>query len=174
MCVNSTTAPAKSVPAFACMACSINVMWALLCLLPDFRALLLLQTHHPGWQEVIWDEASVLDLMQQDFPWFLPTYLSYPRLVQRSDVMRYMVLYKYGGVYLDADVSACWELTDEASRQAVDRTHFLLQGHKCMIPMPLWVCRVCCLHSGQVADTSVLNCKHSVAVSVRLTGHLAD
>lgn len=43
--------------------------------------------------------------MQEDFPWFLSTYLSYPRLVQRSDVMRYMVLYKYGGVYLDADVS---------------------------------------------------------------------
>lgn len=66
------------------------------------------QTHHPGWQEVVWDEAAVLDLIQSDFPWFLRTYLSYPRLVQRSDVMRYMVLYKYGGVYLDADVSiAC-------------------------------------------------------------------
>lgn len=64
-----------------------------------------LQTHHPGWQEVIWDEAAVLLLIQQDFPWFLDTYLSYPRLVQRSDVSRYMVLYKYGGVYLDADVS---------------------------------------------------------------------
>lgn len=65
-----------------------------------------LQTHHPGWQEVIWDEAAVLDLIQQDFPWFLTTYLSYPKLVQRSDVVRYMVLYKYGGVYLDADVSS--------------------------------------------------------------------
>jgi mannosyltransferase OCH1-like enzyme len=68
---------------------------------------LFLQTHHPGWQEVIWEEAAVLGLIQQDFPWFLDTYLSYPRLVQRSDVSRYMVLYKYGGVYLDADVSVC-------------------------------------------------------------------
>lgn len=63
------------------------------------------QAHNPGWQEVVWDEAAVLRLIQDDFPWFLPTYLSYPRLVQRSDAMRYMALYKYGGVYLDADVS---------------------------------------------------------------------
>lgn len=54
---------------------------------------------------MLWDEAAVLQLMQDDFPWFLQTYLSYTRRVQRSDVMRYMVLYKYGGVYLDADVS---------------------------------------------------------------------
>lgn len=67
-----------------------------------------LQTQNPGWHEVVWDEAAVLDLIQQDFPWFLPTYLSYPKLVQRSDVMRYLVLYKYGGVYLDADVSTAY------------------------------------------------------------------
>jgi mannosyltransferase OCH1-like enzyme len=74
------------------------------------------QTQNPGWQEVIWDEAAVLKLIQDDFPWFLDTYLSYPRLVQRSDVMRYMVLYKYGGVYLDADVSL---LTASSSSCAV-------------------------------------------------------
>lgn len=64
-----------------------------------------LQIHNPNWQEVIWDAKAVRALIEQDFPWFLPTYLSYPKLVQRSDVTRYMVLYKYGGVYLDADVS---------------------------------------------------------------------
>lgn len=105
--MNSTTVRSSPVCACFCLCLSqYNCDVALLCLLPD-SCVLPLQTHHPGWQEVIWDEAAVLGLMQQDFPWFLPTYLSYPRLVQRSDVMRYMVLYKYGGVYLDADVSAC-------------------------------------------------------------------
>jgi mannosyltransferase OCH1-like enzyme len=47
----------------------------------------------------------VLQLAQEDFPWVLPAYLTYPKLVQRSDIARYMILYKYGGVYLDADVS---------------------------------------------------------------------
>lgn len=68
-----------------------------------------LQTHHPGWQEVVWDEASVLNLIQTDFPWFLSTYRTYPKRVQRSDVSRYMILYKYGGVYLDADVSCSYQ-----------------------------------------------------------------
>lgn len=66
---------------------------------------------------MIWDEAAVLRLIQQDFPWFLDTYLSYPRLVQRSDVSRYMVLYKYGGVYLDADVSGGLHPQSNASRR---------------------------------------------------------
>ena len=53
----------------------------------------------------MWDEAAVLGLITTDYPWFLQAYLSYPKLVQRSDVARYMMLHKHGGVYLDADVS---------------------------------------------------------------------
>lgn len=54
---------------------------------------------------IVWDAAAVLHLAEEDFPWLLPTYLAYPKLVQRSDIARYMILYRYGGVYLDADVS---------------------------------------------------------------------
>jgi mannosyltransferase OCH1-like enzyme len=71
-----------------------------LCCIPT-----LLQTHNRDWQEIVWDAATVLQLAQEDFPWVLPAYLAYPKLVQRSDIARYMILYKYGGVYLDADVS---------------------------------------------------------------------
>jgi hypothetical protein len=63
------------------------------------------QTHNPGWRELVWDEAAVLELVCSHFPWFLPTYLAYAQRVQRSDVARYMVLHTHGGVYLDADVS---------------------------------------------------------------------
>lgn len=63
-----------------------------------------MQIHNPGWDQIIWDEAAVLEMIRQDYPWFLPTFLSYPKLVQRSDVTRYMILHKHGGVYLDADV----------------------------------------------------------------------
>eukprot|EP00879_Flechtneria_rotunda_P025641 GHRR01027270.1.p1 GENE.GHRR01027270.1~~GHRR01027270.1.p1 ORF type:complete len:525 (+),score=215.07 GHRR01027270.1:244-1818(+) len=76
------------------------------------------KTHNPMWQEIIWDEAAVMTLIQEDFPWFLPTFLSYPKLVQRSDVTRYMILYKHGGVYLDADVECYSNL--EASLQNKD------------------------------------------------------
>lgn len=69
------------------------------------QSYLLTQTHNSDWQEVVWDAAAVLQLAQQHFPWMLPVYLAYPKLVQRSDIARYMILYTHGGVYLDADVS---------------------------------------------------------------------
>lgn len=88
-----------------------------------------MQTHNPGWQEVVWDEAAVLQLMQEDFPWFATTYLSYPRLVQCSDVMRYMVLYKYGGVYLDADVSVNGGSTQPPACSSLVQGALGLTGH---------------------------------------------
>src|SRR5690606_15288628 len=39
------------------------------------------------------------------FPWFLETYDSYPYDIQRVDVVRYFLLYKYGGIYSDLDIA---------------------------------------------------------------------
>jgi mannosyltransferase OCH1-like enzyme len=64
-----------------------------------------MQVHNSDWQEIVWDAAAVLQLAAEHFPWMLPVYNAYPKLVQRSDIARYMILYKHGGVYLDADVS---------------------------------------------------------------------
>lgn len=41
---------------------------------------------------------------QEHYPWFLPTYLSYPYNIQRVDVLRYFILHKLGGVYIDLDM----------------------------------------------------------------------
>ncbi len=42
--------------------------------------------------------------MQEHYPWFLPTYLSYPYTIQRVDVLRYFILHHYGGIYIDLDM----------------------------------------------------------------------
>ncbi|KAF8062934.1 hypothetical protein HT031_003773 [Scenedesmus sp. PABB004] len=62
------------------------------------------RTHNPGWAEVVWDEGAVLALLAERYAWALSAYVSYPTLVQRSDLARYAVLHAHGGVYLDADV----------------------------------------------------------------------
>jgi hypothetical protein len=41
-----------------------------------------------------------LQLIADKFPWFVDTYRSYPHNIQRADVLRYFVLYEYGGIYL--------------------------------------------------------------------------
>ena len=41
---------------------------------------------------------------QEHYPWFLPTYQSYPYAIQRVDVLRYFLLHSLGGVYIDLDM----------------------------------------------------------------------
>ncbi|KIZ05354.1 hypothetical protein MNEG_2602 [Monoraphidium neglectum] len=64
----------------------------------------MMQTHHPGWEVRYWDDRSVLSLIKSDFAFFLPTFKSYKQVVQRSDAARWLILYKFGGVYIDNDV----------------------------------------------------------------------
>ncbi|WIA18543.1 hypothetical protein OEZ85_009989 [Tetradesmus obliquus] len=66
--------------------------------------LLSCKAHHPAWAEMVWDEADVLGLITEEYRWFMPTYQTYGKHVIRSDLARFVILHKHGGVYLDADV----------------------------------------------------------------------
>jgi mannosyltransferase OCH1-like enzyme len=46
--------------------------------------------------------------IEDEYPWFLPTYDNYKFPIQRIDVLRYFLLRRYGGLYIDMDnVSFC-------------------------------------------------------------------
>ena len=51
----------------------------------------------------IWSAEDSRDFLAKEFPWFLPTYDSYPHPVQRVDVMKYFLMLHYGGIYIDLD-----------------------------------------------------------------------
>jgi len=59
----------------------------------------------------LWTDEEGLDLIREEYPWFLPTYTSYPYSIQRVDAVRYFILHKYGGIYLDLDMGCNRELT---------------------------------------------------------------
>jgi mannosyltransferase OCH1-like enzyme len=59
---------------------------------------------HPDYQYMLWTDVSARSFIAEHYPWFLPTYEGYPYNIQRADVIRYFVLHKYGGVYLDLDI----------------------------------------------------------------------
>ena len=44
-------------------------------------------------------------LLREHFPSFLSTYENFAHTIQRVDSCRYLILYKYGGVYADTDIS---------------------------------------------------------------------
>ncbi|KAJ3127056.1 hypothetical protein HK098_006853 [Nowakowskiella sp. JEL0407] len=61
---------------------------------------------NPEYQYTLWTDAQNRNLVVNHFPWFLETYDTLPKPISKADAVRYMYLYKYGGVYADLDVEA--------------------------------------------------------------------
>lgn len=59
---------------------------------------------HPDFEYRLWTDEESLRFIELEFPWFLPTYLAYPYVIQRVDAIRYFILYHHGGVYIDLDM----------------------------------------------------------------------
>jgi mannosyltransferase OCH1-like enzyme len=62
------------------------------------------KSRHPGWQHILWTDRMNREFVACYFPNFLSAYDSYPYNIQRADAIRYLLLYKLGGVYVDLDV----------------------------------------------------------------------
>lgn len=58
------------------------------------------QRLHPDWMVVLWDNAAV----HREFPDLVELVKPIPIMSWIADLLRYHVLEKYGGVYLDADI----------------------------------------------------------------------
>ncbi|KAG0146582.1 hypothetical protein CROQUDRAFT_44231 [Cronartium quercuum f. sp. fusiforme G11] len=59
---------------------------------------------HSDWEYVLWSDESGRELIQNHYPGFLKTFDGYRYPIQRADAIRYFVLHKYGGVYMDLDI----------------------------------------------------------------------
>ncbi|KAI0127713.1 putative mannosyl phosphorylinositol ceramide synthase CSH1 [Xylariales sp. AK1849] len=55
------------------------------------------------WEFKLWTTESSRTFIEDEFSWFLPTYDGYKFPIQRVDVLRYFLLRRYGGMYLDLD-----------------------------------------------------------------------
>src|SRR5579872_6241508 len=61
---------------------------------------------HPQWTYKFWSDSDNELLVKTHFPWFLKTYNKMEYAIQKADVIRYMFLYQYGGLYVDCDIEA--------------------------------------------------------------------
>jgi len=59
---------------------------------------------HPNYEFKFWNNSSAEKLIQEEFPWFSETWKNYPYAIQRADSLRYLILYHYGGIFLDMDL----------------------------------------------------------------------
>jgi len=70
------------------------------------------QKYHPDWKYKFWSDDDCKQMVSQHFPEFLETYNSYKHNIQRADAIRPMVLYLYGGLYVDCDIQPIRSVED--------------------------------------------------------------
>lgn len=64
------------------------------------------------FQHYLWSEKEILPLLRNTNPLYEELYVSYERYAQKADLARYVILYVYGGIYLDADMVCYKNLSD--------------------------------------------------------------
>jgi mannosyltransferase OCH1-like enzyme len=62
------------------------------------------QRLHPKWDFKLWQDSEANAFVHEHYPQLYSAYINYPLEIQRSNVLRYLVLDHYGGIYLDLDM----------------------------------------------------------------------
>ena len=73
---------------------------------------------HPGWDIRLWTDDSMRAFVSEAYPDFITIYDSYPKMIQRADAFRYLVLGKLGGIYADLDVEPFAPMTPLLEHEA--------------------------------------------------------
>jgi len=60
---------------------------------------------NPEWEFKIWTDDDNLQLVKEYYPSMLDLYQSYNINIKRIDMVRYLYLHKFGGVYMDMDIT---------------------------------------------------------------------
>ncbi|UJR38651.1 hypothetical protein I4U23_031317 [Adineta vaga] len=61
-------------------------------------------TLHPNYNYTLWTHKKILIWLENEYPWFLSVYKSYRYDMQRIDAMKYLLLFHFGGIYVDLDL----------------------------------------------------------------------
>ena len=64
------------------------------------------RVHHPSWTYVFWTHETARELVAAVHPQFLDIYDGYAVDVSRADAVRYIIMYVFGGVYMDLDMES--------------------------------------------------------------------
>lgn len=58
---------------------------------------------YPDWEYIFWDADKMNSFLLEYYPQYWEAYNNFQFNVQRWDVIRYLILYKIGGMYVDFD-----------------------------------------------------------------------
>lgn len=72
--------------------------------------------HNPTWKYYFWTAESAQKLIADRYPRFLKTWKKLTKPIYKADALRYIVLYEYGGFYMDLDIEVHRNLNRTAKR----------------------------------------------------------
>ena len=61
------------------------------------------QKLNPEWKYKLWTDSDNDEFVKNEYPNFYDVFRSFSKGIMRADVIRYLIMYKIGGVYLDLD-----------------------------------------------------------------------
>ena len=61
------------------------------------------QELNPDWKYKLWTDDNNDAFVKSEYPDFFDIFKGFSRNIMRADVIRYLIMYKIGGVYLDLD-----------------------------------------------------------------------
>lgn len=70
------------------------------------------QKIYPEYQYILWDDQDIENYVFQEFPEYYEMWKSLTPFIKKIDAVRYMWMYKIGGIYFDLDVIAYKSLED--------------------------------------------------------------
>ena len=71
-----------------------------------------IRQYMPDWEYVLMTDDMNDQFVRTYFPDFYSHYVNFPYPIQRADAIRYMWLYKHGGIYMDMDFELIKPLDD--------------------------------------------------------------
>jgi mannosyltransferase OCH1-like enzyme len=58
---------------------------------------------NPDWHYILWTDDDNDQFVKKEYPDFYNVFRGFSKGIMRADVIRYLIMYKIGGVYLDLD-----------------------------------------------------------------------
>lgn len=67
---------------------------------------------YPSWEYKFWGKKEIDNFLKDNFPEFVDIFYKFPFDIQRLDAIRYLILYKIGGMYVDVDYESISNMSE--------------------------------------------------------------
>lgn len=88
---------------------------------------------HTNYKFIVWDKQSIEDLVNKQSNWIQKTYYSYEVMIQKIDFAKYIILYTYGGVYMDIDIKCIKNI--DLIFEKNNKANFIISN----LPVPIYL-----------------------------------